>query len=260
MDVWQDVTDNWSELCVAMGCTRIEVPGAVVHAYPIYRSGPFYNSAFVRNPKSFSIERVGTVFAERKLPFVITFPSLKPYARLGKLLRERDYSPAPAWSLMTQKELIDKSNPEVSVYEIDSPELEDWFGLQDVFSHVVSSRVRRWEMIEKIAKKQPAKFLIANFHGNLVGAGLLFLKGHVASIHMIATLAAFRRRHVATTVTLEAVRRARNEHAGLIWLRTRRGGTGQKVYSSIGFEVYSDILSYTKTPEYEDTNLPPKWI
>jgi ribosomal protein S18 acetylase RimI-like enzyme len=258
MNVWEEATENWSELRVAMGCTRIEVPGAVVHAYPINRSGPFYNSAFVQNPQSFAIEKVETVFAERMLPFAITIPRLEPYAGLGILLREQGYSPAPAWTLMTHKELIGKSNPEVRVEEIDRSKLEDWFGLQDVFPDVENSRATRREMIEMIARKKPAQFLVAHVNGNPVGAGLLFLKDHVASIHMIATLTAFRRRHVATTVTLEAVRRAKNENAGLIWLRTRRGGIGQKVYGKIGFEVFSDVLSYTKTPEYEDTYLPPK--
>jgi ribosomal protein S18 acetylase RimI-like enzyme len=258
MNVWQEATDNWSELRVAMGCTRIEVPGAIVHAYPINRSGPFCNSAFVQNPQSFAIEKVETVFAEQRLPFAITIPSLEPYAGLGKLLREQGYSSAPAWTLMTQKELIGKSNPEVRVEEIYQSKLEDWFGLQDVFPDVESSRVTRREMIENVARKKSAHFLMANLDGNPVGAGLLFFKDHVASIHMIATLTAFRRRHVATTVILEAVRRARNENADLIWLRTRRSGIGQKVYGRIGFEVFCDILSYTKTPEYEDTNLSPK--
>ena len=63
---------------------------------------------------------------------------------------------------------------------------------------------------------------------------MLFLKDHVASIHMIATLSEFRRMRVATTVTLEAVRRARKEKADLVWLRTRRGGIGEKVYARSG--------------------------
>ena len=66
MDIRLEATDNWSELRVAMGCARIMIPGALVHTYPIHRSGTFYNSAFVQNPQSFVIEEVEHVYAERK--------------------------------------------------------------------------------------------------------------------------------------------------------------------------------------------------
>ncbi len=122
----------------------------------------------------------------------------------------------------------------------------------------MSSRPTRLEMIEKVSMEKSAQLLLASLQGRSVGAGLLFMKDHVASIHMIATLTPFRRRHVATTVTLEAVRRAKKDNTELVWLRTRRGGTGERVYKKIGFEVFTDILSYTKTPQYEDSNLPPK--
>ncbi|MGD0423847.1 MAG: GNAT family N-acetyltransferase [Candidatus Bathyarchaeia archaeon] len=257
MDVWQKATDNWSEFCVAMGCTRIRVSGALVHAYPINRSGSFYNSAFVQNPQSFVIKEVEQAYAERKLPFAITLPRLEPYEELGDSLEELEYSLGPPWMLMTLKELTGNCNPEVRVEEIDRPKLEDWFELQDAFPQVESSRPTRLEMIEKVSTEKSAQLLLASLQGRSVGAGLLFMKDQVASIHMIATLTSFRRRHVATTVTLEAVHRAKKERSELVWLRTRRGGTGERVYKKIGFEVFTDILSYTKTPQYEDSNLPP---
>jgi ribosomal protein S18 acetylase RimI-like enzyme len=258
MDVWQKATDNWSELCVAMGCTRVRTPGALIHTYPISRSGSFYNSAFVQNPLSFVIKEVEHAYAERKLPFAIVLPRLKPYEKLGKLLDEREYSLSPPWMLMTLKEMTGNSNPEVRVEEIDRTKLGNWFELQDAFPQVESSRSARLEMIEKISREKSAQFLLASLQGRSVGAGLLFMKSKIASIHMIATLPEVRRRHVATTVTLEAIRRAKKDKPELVWLRTRRGGTGEKVYTRIGFKILSDILSYTKTPQYEDSNLPPK--
>jgi len=258
MDVWQQATDNWSELCVAMGCTRIRVPGALVHTYPINRSGSFYNSAFVQNPQSFVTKEVEHVYAERKLPFAITLPRLKPFEELGDSLVELGYSLSPPWMLMMLKELTANSNREVRVEEIDRAKLNDWFELQDAFPQAESSRPTRLEMIEKVSMEKSAQLLLASLQGRSVGAGLLFIKDKVASIHMIATLTSFRRRHVATTVTLEAVRRGKKGKPELVWLRTRRGGTGEKVYTRMGFKVISDILSYTKTPQHEDSNLPPK--
>jgi ribosomal protein S18 acetylase RimI-like enzyme len=258
MDVWREATNNWSQLRVAMGCRRIRIRGGLAHTYPIQRSGTFYNSAFVQSPHCFSIEEVERLYAKRKLPFGIILPSLKPYGELGKSLEEEGYSVAPAWTLMTLKELTGGINPEVRVVEIDRSKLGEWFELLDVFPHAESSRATRREMIERVAKEKSAQLLIASLQGRFVGAGLLFMKDKVTSIHMIATLTEFRRRHVATTVSLEAIRRARKGTAGLVWLRTRKGGIGEKVYARIGFTPFSDILSYTKTPEYEDANLPPK--
>jgi ribosomal protein S18 acetylase RimI-like enzyme len=258
MDIWRQATENWSELCAAMGCTRMQVPGAIVQSYPIERSGPFYNSAFVQKPQSFEIEKVESIFAERRLPFVIVIPRLESYAELGKSLVEHGYSAAPAWCLMIQKELVGESNPKVRVDEIDRSGLNDWFALQDAFPHVQSSKAARLEMIERLSGNGSAQLLLASINHKPVGTGLLYLNEHVASIHMIATLNELRRRHVATTVTLEALRRARKEKVDLVWLRTRRGGIGEKVYAKIGFNVFSDILSYTKTLQYEDSNLPPK--
>jgi ribosomal protein S18 acetylase RimI-like enzyme len=258
MDVWQEATDNWSELRVAMGCTRIMIPGALVHTYPIHRSGTFYNSAFVQNPQSFVIGEAEHVYAERKLPFAITLPRLKPYGELGKSLEEQGYLLAPRWTLMTHNELTGRSNPEVRVEEVGGSKLGDWFEMQDAFPHAENSESIRLAMMKRLSMEKSAHLLMASLQKKFVGAGLLFMKDKVASIHMIATLTNFRRMHVATTVTLEAIRRARKGKADLVWLRTRKGGTGEKVYTKIGFTVFSDILSYTKTPQHEDANLQPK--
>jgi ribosomal protein S18 acetylase RimI-like enzyme len=212
----------------------------------------------VQDPQSFVIKEAEHAYAQRKLPFAVILPRLKPYVKLGNLLEEREYSPGPPWMLMTLKELTGNSSPEVRVEEIHQSKLREWFELQDAFPQAESSRSTRLKMIEKVSREKSAQLLMASLQGKSVGAGLLFIKDQVASIHMIATLTAFRRRRVATTLTLEAIRRAKKDKTELVWLRTRRGGIGEKVYTKIGFKAISDILSLTKTPQYEDSNLPPK--
>jgi ribosomal protein S18 acetylase RimI-like enzyme len=258
MDVWQAATDNWSELCVAMGCTAIRTSGAILQTYRIQRSGSFYNSVFVQNPKSFVLDDVERFFGERKLPFVIILPQLKPYLELGEALEKGGYLLAPPWILMTHNEHDGQGSPDVRVEQIGESKILDWHELQQGFPHAEGTRPTRLEMIRRLSREDSAQLLIASLQDRFVGAGLLFMKNQVASLHMIATLAGFRRRHVATTVTLEAIRRARKTQPTLIWLRTRKGGTGEKVYKRIGFRVFSEILSYTKTPRFEETNLPPK--
>ena len=198
------------------------------------------------------------MYDENGLPFIIVIPRLESYEEIERSLVDLGYSLPPPWGLMIHEQLVGESNPEVEVDEIDLSRLDEWFALQDVFPHAQGSKAVRLEMIERILRNESAQLLLATIGGKPVGAGLLYLKKQIASIHMIATRPDFRRRRVATTVTLEAVRRARNEKAELIWLRTRRGGTGEKVYTKIGFNVNLDILSYTKTLEFEDSNLPPK--
>jgi GNAT superfamily N-acetyltransferase len=241
-----------------MGCARVRVPGAIAHTYPIDRSGTFYNFVLVQDPRSFVLEDVETVYAKSKLPFAIRIPRLEFYGELKKTLCEHGYLLVPVWNLMTHEKWIGARNPEVEVDDIDRSRLMDWFELQDVFNHVESSRATRMEMVERISTKRSVQLLMASINDRPVGAGLLFLKHRVASIHMIATLPDYRRKRVASTITLEALRRAQNEKVDLVWLRTRRGGIGEKVYSKLGFKAFSDILSYTKTPEFEDSNLPPK--
>jgi len=241
-----------------MGCTRKKVPGALVHTYPIDRSGSFYNSTYVQDPESFDIRDVEYAYGERKLPFAIILPRLIGYEKLGDSLGKLGYSMAPPWMLMTLNELTGEGNPEIRVEKMPRSRLRDWFELQDAFPQVESSKSRRRRMVEKLSGEKSAQLLLASIGTKSVGAGLLFIKDRIASIHMIATLNAFRRRHVATTVTLEAIRHAEKDDPEFIWLRTRRGGTGEKVYSKIGFGIITDILCYTKTPQCEDCNLPPK--
>ena len=258
MDVWHEATCNWSELSATMGCAIVRVPGAIGHVYPIKRSGTFHNFVLVQDPESFVFEEVETVYAKRKLPFTIRIPNLEPYGELEKILRKHGYSLVPVWSLMAHEKWIGMRNPEIEVDEIDRSKLVDWFELQNAFSHIERSRTTRLNMVKRILTNRSVQLLMATINHRPVGGGLLFVKDHVASIHMIATSAEFRRRHVATTITLEALRRAQNEKVDLVWLRTRRGGVGEKVYAKLGFNAISDILTYTKTPELEDSNLPPK--
>jgi len=256
MDPWRAATDNWSELCVAMGCTAMRTSGAILQTYPIERSGTFYNSALVQNPQSFVLDDVERLFDERKLPFVIILPQLNPYFELARSLEDRGYSHAPPWILMIHNRPDGQSNPAVKVEQIDGSKVLDWFELQDAFPQAAGTRQTRLEMVRRLSRDASAQLLLATIEDRFVGAGLLFVKNQVASVHMIATLAEYRLRHVATTVTLEAIHRARKNQPNLVWLRTRKGGAGQKVYIRIGFEAFSEILSYTKTPRFEDTNLP----
>jgi hypothetical protein len=257
MDIWHDASNNWSELCALMGCARIRVSGAVAHTYLIERSGTFYNFVIVQDPSSFVIEEVEDVYAKQKLPFAIRIPKLVTYTDLETSLCNRGYSVAPAWVLMTQSECKSyEANPEVEIDEIDRSRMVEWCELQNAFSQTLSTKAVREEMIRRILGDKSVHLLMASLNHRPVGTGLLFLKDDVASIHLIATQFEFRRRHVASTLTIEAIRRTKSEKINLIWLRTRKGGVGEKVYTKIGFHFFTDILSYTKTPELEDSNLP----
>jgi len=233
------------------------VPHAVAHTYPINRSGPFYNLTLMDDPQS-SIEDAEEIYEKNGLPFIIVTPRLESYAKLQTFLVDRGYALPPPWGLMILEQLYGEMNPKVTVERIDRSNLKEWFALQDAFPQVPSSRVARLKMIEKILEDEAAQLLLATIEGKPVGAGLLYIRDRVASIHMIATKPEFRRRRVATTVTLEASRRAIRGKAELIWLRTKRGGTGEKVYTRMGFKLFTDLLSYTRTLECEDSNLPPK--
>jgi GNAT superfamily N-acetyltransferase len=90
------------------------------------------------------------------------------------------------------------------------------------------------------------RLLLAAYKNKNAGVALVFLKDQVASIHLVATLPEFRRKRVATSIVLEAIEQV-DEDADLVWLRTRKGGIGEKVYLKIGFKPFVDILTYSQT-------------
>lgn len=230
-----------------MGCKRTSLPGALASVYPIERSGTFYNIVHVQDPNSFSISSAEGTFAVRKLPFGIVLPRRSSYEQLEELLRARGYSLVKVWNLMWHEKGSGEINPEVAVEEIPGSRLSEWL--------VISNLSARREMIKAAWTDGSIRLLLATLHGKAVGKGLVFLKNRVASIHLIETIPDFRRRHVATTLVIEMLERLRNEQVELIWLRTRKGGVGEKVYSRIGFRSFTDILTYTLTPPLEDEGL-----
>lgn len=252
MDLWYGATCNWSGLCVAMGCDRISLAGALAHAYSIERSSTFYNFAHVQDPNSVSIESIENEFRRRRLPFTVVIPRLSPYEQLEQTLRSRGYVLIRVWGLMKHQRFEGKRNPEVKVIQIDYSRLTEWLSLPgDAGLSAVSARARQ-EMFGHAMRCESTELLLACVGDMPVGRGLLFVKDGVASIHMMTTVPEFRRRHIATTIVLEALDRLRDEKTELIWLRTRRGGIGEKVYLKSGFDSAFDILTYTRTPDCED--------
>ncbi|MGD0423101.1 MAG: GNAT family N-acetyltransferase [Candidatus Bathyarchaeia archaeon] len=230
-----------------MGCIKYSILGALVNVYPVERSSTFHNIVHVQDPRSFLIQRAEDIFAARKLPFGIVLPRDSIYQELEESLRARGYSLVKTWNLMCYREGLGEPNHEVVVEEIDSSRLSEWFAISNMVSEF-----GRQEMISTALTNPSVRLLLGTLEGKPVGEGLLFLKDRVASIHCIATLPEFRRRHVASTIVIEILKRLKSERVDLIWLRTRRGGTGEKVYSRIGFNSFTDILTFTSTPHLED--------
>jgi hypothetical protein len=258
-DTWYKATSNWSELCIAMGCERIQECGALAHIYPISRTGVFYNVVHVQDANLFSVESIEQTFAKSRLPFTITIPRVDSYAALEQSLRAHGYSLVRVWDLMVHEEDAGERNSEVEVVKVDASRLRDWFAASNLSDLPSSIRYARYDMISNALLKGSTLLLLAYLNSKPVGTGLLFSKGGVASIHMMTTVQEFRRRHVATTILLDTLDRLKDEEIDLVWLRTRKGGMGEKVYAKTGFESLLDILTYTKTPNLEDILIDGMW-
>jgi len=152
---------------------------------------------------------------------------------------------------MVHEKVIGERNPDVDVKNVASSQLSEWITASNINELSQISRAARRKMLEEASQTSKTKFLLARLEEKPAGVGMLFMEGHVASIHMMATLPEFRRRHVATTIVLQALT-LRNGNIDLTWLRTRKGGMGEKVYTNLGFSSITNILSYTTTPELED--------
>jgi ribosomal protein S18 acetylase RimI-like enzyme len=250
LNIWREAITNWSELCVEMGCKRVCVPGGLLHTYNVDITDTFYNHILVQDPSNFSLKQTEDETARRKIPFTVKIPKQRSYSRLKDLIRTTGYTLLPVWNLMTfDAELTGECNPDVRVERADSDQFPEWIAASTVgdLRHTKTQR----EMINRVCKKKSLHLLLAKLDNKPVGRGLLYIKDQVASIHMMSTIPEFRRKHVATTIVKHALNRLKNERIELTWLRTRKGGTGEKVYLKIGFKPILEILTYTRTPNLD---------
>ena len=257
MDTWYKATCNWSELCVEMGCARVRLPGSLLLTYDIGVTGTFYNFVAVQDPNSFSLRMTEDEFSRRGLPFAIRIPGEPSFSELEKSLCDARYALVPVWKLMTHEKDAGERNREVTVERVgsdDSDRLADWIAIISTgFNLSEKHRVLQHEMVRRASRNESVQLLLAILNEKPVGTGLLYFKDQVASIHMMSTLPEFRRKRVATTIVLEALDRCKDQKADMIWLRTRKGGMGEKVYLKIGFKPFSDLLTYTRTPNLDST-------
>ena len=253
-DTWCKATCNWSELCVEMGCGRVRLPGGLLHTYDVGVTGTFYNYVLVQDPNSFSLRMTEAEFSRRGLPFAIRIPRENSFSEFERSLCDARYALVPVWKLMTHEKDAGERNRAVTVERVGSDRLADWIAIISTgFNLSEKHRVTQYEMVRRASRSESVQLLLAILNEKPVGTGLLYFKDRIASIHMISTLPEFRKKHVATTIILEARDRCKDEKANMIWLRTRKGGIGEKVYSKIGFKPFSDILTYTRTPNLDST-------
>jgi GNAT superfamily N-acetyltransferase len=247
LNTWREAIANWSELCAEMGCERVCVPGGLLHSYTVGITGTFYNHILVQDPSNFSLKRAEEEFARREIPFTLKIPRQRSYTKLECTIQAAGYTLLPVWNLMVfGTELTGERNPDVRVERVDTDQFPEWTAVSTA-KNALQTETQR-EMIKRVCEKKSAHLLLAKLDNNPVGRGLLYVKDQVASIHMMSTIPEFRRQHIATTIVMYALDRLKNERIDLTWLRTRKGGTGEKVYLKIGFKPILEILTYTLTP------------
>lgn len=248
LDVWLRATSNWSHLALDMGSSEVQVPGGLLHYYGVELTSTFCNFVHVQNPEIFSLKRVEEEFANRKLPFTVKIPRHHKFSKIENSLHSSGYSLVPVWGIMIYEAGKAERNSGVKVELSTSSQFSEWTAISP---EATLQRKTQQEMNRRLIENKSALMLLAMIDGRPVGRGLLYLKERVASIHMMATLPEFRRRHVATTVVMEALEQLKNQAVDMIWLRTRKNGVGEKVYLKIGFKPQVDILTYSLTPHLD---------
>ena len=235
-----------------MGCDRFCVPGGLVHMYDVDITGTFYNHVLVQDPNAFALEKTEAEFTKRRIPFTVKIPKQRAYSELENSLQARGYILVPVWSLMTFDAVPARQrNPGVRVERVNTFGLAEWLTVSTTGNLPSNHTITQQNMVKRASEKKSIHLLLAKLNNKPVGRGLLYLKNKVASIHMMTTIPEFRRKHVATTIVLEALDRLKEERTNLTWLRTRKGGTGEKVYLRIGFKPILDILTYTLNPHLD---------
>jgi ribosomal protein S18 acetylase RimI-like enzyme len=79
-------------------------------------------------------------------------------------------------------------------------------------------------------------FYLGSLDGEPVGTALCVSDGGVAGIYSVATLRAYRRRGVATALTLRAIADARAGGADTVCLECESGGEAMALYTRLGFQ------------------------
>jgi ribosomal protein S18 acetylase RimI-like enzyme len=254
-DSWFRATSSWSELCLAMGCTRVIFPGSSGHFYDVNATGTFYNFVHVQEPSTCPIETIQAEFARRGLPFAVRIPRRESYLGFVESLYSKNFLLVPVWIMMRHENEFGERSPKVVVAEIDRSHLSEWIGTSNIPDLPDIHRVTQREMISRAFLTKSIRLLLATYDNKPAGTALLFLKDRIGSIHFVATRPEFRRKRVATTVVLEAINRLEDEGVDFVWLRTRKGGIGEQVYLQIGFKPFADILTYSKTPDLDSQSV-----
>ena len=231
-----------------MGCEKIRIPGGLLHSYGVDLTGTFYNHVLVNAPNEFSLEQTEAEFAKRKLPFSVKIPKLRLYENIENSLQKAGYTLVPVWNLMVlEGKPTGLRNVDLKIERANAIEFSEWIAVSNQ-DNLASRRHLTQQMVRKVAEREGVHLLLAKLDNRPVGRGLLYSKDEIASIHMMSVVPEFRRKHVATTIVLDALARLKEERVNLKWLRTRKGGIGAKVYLQLGFTPAVDILTYTMTP------------
>lgn len=259
MNAWITATSSWSELCMAMGCTRVIYPGSLSHFYDVNATGTFYNFVHVQEPSACPIQAIEAEFARRGLPFAVRIPRQESYLGFGESLSAQNFSLVPIWTMMRHEVESGERSPEVTVEEVDRSHLSDWIETSNIPDLPDIHRVTQRDMVSKASLTKSIHLLLATYKNKPAGTTLLFIKDRIASIHFVATRPEFRRKHIATSIVLDAINRIEDEGADLVWLRTRKGGIGEQVYLQIGFKPFADILTYSRTPNLDSQSVSVRY-
>jgi ribosomal protein S18 acetylase RimI-like enzyme len=94
--------------------------------------------------------------------------------------------------------------------------------------------------------REGGEYYLGYVEGKPAGTSLLFSLMKTGGIFSVGTLKEYRRRGIATTLTLHAVRRSIEKGNDLHTLQTAKGGAGEQLYKKIGFVTDHTASWYIK--------------
>jgi ribosomal protein S18 acetylase RimI-like enzyme len=93
-----------------------------------------------------------------------------------------------------------------------------------------------------------ARRLFVRADGRPAALCRLYIDGATAEIDDVSTLPAYRRRGLASALTLGAVSRARDAGCDLVFLRADAADSPRRLYQGLGFELIGRHYSWTRRP------------
>jgi len=144
------------------------------------------------------------------------------------------------------KGLEDKLSPSGDVREIPESEIDVADRIVFAVFEFPIEWKKKWDRVMIDWMRKGGKYYVAYVQGKPVGTSFLFSLMKIGGIFNVGTLKEYRKRGIATALTIHAIMESMRDGNGIHTLQTARGGNAERLYKKIGFVTDHTASWYVK--------------